>query len=161
MKLYEKYDLETKAYLYEASFFEEGQQPIGYTSVSKGSLIKAFLDEENGVAYEGANLEEIQVMAWENDLENETQKYIQRTKDGIDAYAKISAEFRLAKLNNIITEEGHRVIEEILIPVRNEVLAGQWISGLQILQTIGSGSIGGVLYNRLVTQITNYINENY
>ena len=57
--LYEKYDIETKAYLYEASFFEEGQQPIGYTSISKGDFIKAFLNETEGLAYEGATVEEI------------------------------------------------------------------------------------------------------
>ena len=50
--LYEKYDTETGAYLYEADFFEEGTQPIGYTSISKGDFIKAFLDIENQVAYE-------------------------------------------------------------------------------------------------------------
>ena len=50
--LYEKYDVETGAYLYEAEFFEEGQQPLGYTSISKGNFVKAFLDIENQVAYE-------------------------------------------------------------------------------------------------------------
>jgi hypothetical protein len=76
------------------------------------------------------------------------------------AYAEISAEFRLAKLSGFLSEEQHWQIEAILIPVRNEVLAGQWISAKQKLEEIGI-VIGADLYNRLHTQITNYINENY
>jgi hypothetical protein len=94
-------------------------------------------------------------------LEDETQKYIQRTNDGQTAYAKISAEFRLAKLSGIITEETQKYIESVLIPVRNEVLAGQWISALAILETIGFEQVGQVLYGRLHLQISEYINSNY
>ena len=97
----------------------------------------------------------------ENALNVETEKYIKRVNDGINAYARISAEFRLAKLNNQISEEQHHGIEVVLIPVRNEVLAGQWISAKIQLEQIGSSIIGETLYNRLHTQITHYINENY
>jgi len=86
--------------------------------------------------------------------------YKKRTQDGINAYAEISAEFRLAKLAGVISEEQHGAIEETLIPVRNEVLAGQWISALQKLEAIGV-AIGSELYDRLHTQISNYIAENY
>lgn len=91
----------------------------------------------------------------------ETQKYIQRTTDGINAYAKISAEFRLAKLSGTIDDATHTYIENILIPVRNEVLAGQWISAKQKLINIGETAVGASLYSRLIEQLTNYINENY
>jgi hypothetical protein len=94
-------------------------------------------------------------------LQEETQKYIQRTNDGQNAYAKISAEFRLAKLSGIITEETQKYIESVLIPVRNEVLAGQWISSLAVLEAIGFEQVGEVLYNRLHLQISDYINSNY
>lgn len=97
----------------------------------------------------------------ENALDVETEKYIKRVNDGINAYARISAEFRLAKLSGQISEEQHHGIEVILIPVRNEVLAGQWISAKIQLEQIGSSEIGENLYNRLHTQISNYINENY
>lgn len=93
-------------------------------------------------------------------LKLETEMYKKRQCDGVLAYAEISAEFRLAKLSGILTEEQHGAIEAILIPVRNEVLAGQWISAKQKLEEIGI-VIGADLYNRLHTQITNYINENY
>lgn len=92
---------------------------------------------------------------------NETNLYLKRANDGRDAYAAISAEFRVAKLNGIITEEAHAVIERTLIPVRNEVLAGQWISALNELEIIGSVVIGLELYDRLHLQISNYIFENY
>ena len=93
-------------------------------------------------------------------LKLETEMYKKRQCDGVLAYAEISAEFRLAKLSGILTEEQHGAIESVLIPVRNEVLAGQWISARQKLEEIGV-VIGADLYNRLHTQITNYINENY
>ena len=93
-------------------------------------------------------------------LKKESDSYINRMTDGKKMYAEISAEFRLAKLSGMITEEQHEAIEDALIPVRNEVLAGQWISALQKLEEIGV-SVGSELYQRLHTQITNYINENY
>jgi len=91
----------------------------------------------------------------------ETENYKKRTQDGADAYAKISAEFRLAKLSGVITEETQKYIESVLIPVRNEVLAGQWISAKQVLEAIGSSTIGVSLYDRLYLQITDYITLNY
>lgn len=94
-------------------------------------------------------------------LQAETERYIKRANDGVDVYAKISAEFRLAKLSGQISEDTHRYIENILIPVRNEILAGQWISGKNLLIEIGEISIGKDLYDRLLNQITNYIKENY
>ncbi len=113
-----------------------------------------------GVLVEGFGFEEIQIIQKQQALQNETQRYIQRTQDGINAYAEISAEFRLAKLSGILTEEQHGIIENILIPVRNEVLAGQWISAKLKLEEIGN-SIGTDLYNRLHTQISIYITNNY
>ena len=107
-----------------------------------------------------ATPEEIAEQTQAEQLKKETEMYKKRTLDGINAYAEISAEFRLAKLSGILTEEQHGAIESILIPVRNEVLAGQWISARQKLEGIGV-VIGVQLYNRLHTQISNYINENY
>lgn len=115
----------------------------------------------NGTAFvESATPEEIAEQTQAEQLRKETEMYKKRTQDGINAYAEISAEFRLAKLSGILTEEQHVEIESILIPVRNEVLAGQWISARQKLEGIGV-VIGVQLYNRLHTQISNYINENY
>ncbi len=109
---------------------------------------------------EGATIEEIQLKAILEAKRAETELYKKRQIDGVNAYAEISAEFRLAKLSGILSEEQHGAIESVLIPVRNEVLAGQWISALNILEQIGT-SIGSELYDRLHSQITNYINENY
>ena len=122
------------------------------------SLIKPMW---NGTeVYEGATAEEIANQQMEQLKARETEMYKKRTQDGINAYAEISAEFRLAKLAGVITEAQHGAIEETLIPVRNEVLAGQWISALQKLEAIGV-AIGSELYDRLHTQISNYIAENY
>lgn len=109
---------------------------------------------------EGATPQEIAEQTQAEQRRKETEMYKKRTLDGINAYAEISAEFRLAKLSGILTEEQHVEIESILIPVREEVLAGQWISARQKLEGIGV-VIGVQLYNRLHTQISNYIDENY
>lgn len=110
---------------------------------------------------ETATIEDIAENTIQQALHNETQKYIQRTTDGVNAYAKISAEFRLAKLSGTIDDATHTYLENLLIPVRNEVLAGQWISAKQKLIVIGVAQVGEVLYNRLFDQITNYIEINY
>lgn len=112
------------------------------------------------IVFVDATHEEIAEQTQAEQLRKETEMYKKRTLDGINAYAEISAEFRLAKLSGVISEEQHAAIEETLIPVRNEVLAGQWISARQKLEGIGV-VIGVQLYNRLHTQISNYINENY
>lgn len=113
-----------------------------------------------GVTYVQATQEELDFLESKKVLENETIMYKKRQCDGVSAYAEISAEFRLAKLSGVLTEEQHGAIEAKLIPVRNEILAGQWISGLKLLEEIGV-VIGVELYNRLHNQITNYIAENY
>lgn len=119
-----------------------------------------WLSQNNTVeTFEGTE-EEIVEKEEQSALINETEMYKKRTQDGINAYAEISAEFRLAKLSGVISKEQHGAIEETLIPVRNEILAGQWISAKQKLETI-SVAIGSDLYNRLHTQISNYIAENY
>lgn len=110
----------------------------------------------NGVWVEGATAQEIEKIK----IEKETELYVKRYEDGKIAYAQISAEFRLAKLSGILNEEQHGIIESLLIPVRNEVLAGQWISAKQKLEEIGN-VIGVDLYNRLHNQISDYITNNY
>lgn len=94
-------------------------------------------------------------------IEAETERYKQRIADGTEYYAKISAEFRLAKLSGAITNEAHKGIEVTLMPVRNEVLAGQWLTAQSNLTTIGSSVIGVELYDRLQLELSNYIAENY
>ena len=124
-----------------------------------GSFIKRKLVDN--VWVEGATPEEIHQLQIGTAKSNETEAYKKRTQDGINAYAEISAEFRLAKLNGIISEETQRYVERALIPVRNEVLAGQWISAKNELELLGIESIGVDLYNRLHNQISDYINLNY
>lgn len=118
-------------------------------------------DIENLEWIDIASQEEISQTQLANQKENEKQAYIKRAQDGQEAYAAISAEFRLAKLSGVITEEAHAFIEKLLIPVRNEVLAGQWMSAKKELELLGSQQVGEDLYNRLNLQISNYISENY
>jgi len=141
-----------------SAFFEDGEQPINSQLVQEPYIQKPILVD--GVVVESITQAEIDTNLMNNALKNEAELYKKRQLDGINAYAEISAEFRLAKLSGVLSEEQHGVIESVLIPVRNEVLAGQWISARNILEEIGV-SIGVELYERLHNQITNYINENY
>lgn len=140
------------------AFFEEGTQPINSQLIQEPYIQKPVLS--NGVVVESITQEEINALNFSNLQKKEAELYKKRMEDAKSMYAEISAEFRLAKLSGIITEAQHGAIETALIPVRNEVLAGQWKSALMLLEGLGA-SIGTDLYNRLHLQISNYINENY
>ena len=143
----------------QTSFFTDEDKPINSQLVVEPFFLKPIL--LNGIVVEGITQQEIQSQQIKNALQSETEKYIKRQQDGVQLYAEISAEFRLAKLSGLMSESTQVAIERILIPVRNEVLAGQWISAKNELELIGNSNIGADLYNRLHNQISNYITENY
>jgi len=95
-----------------------------------------------------------------NLLNNEFEKYLKRKSDGESCYLKLSAELRLSKLSGQITEEYHSSLETILTPFRNELMCGQWVTGLKFLELI-VGQLEEELYLKIHNQITMYINENY
>jgi len=153
MKIYTIYDSEGRFWTANTD-----APPINSTELLYlGNYTNPRYNPIDQVFYESATQEEIE----ESLISVETQRYIQRTEDGVKAYAKISAEFRLAKLAGTIDDATHTYIENLLTPVRNEVLAGQWISAKQKLIIIGEVAVGTVLYDRLITQLTNYIEINY
>lgn len=94
-------------------------------------------------------------------LETEKQLYVQRITDGQEAYAQISAEMRLAKLSGQMDVATHSFVETTLKPVRNEVIAGQWISAKEILEGIGAEFIGQTLYDDLHSRLSAYIEISY
>lgn len=94
-------------------------------------------------------------------LETETDNYIKRINDGIEQVAQFSAGLRLQKMAGVITEESHKAIDDALIPIRTEILAGQWISGKDKLIELGSSLIGEDLYDYIMSKIDAYITENY
>ena len=140
-------------------YFSQENKPMNSQKIIGENFLKPIL--ENGIVVEGATPEEIQSQQIKNALQSETERYIKRQQDGVQMYAEISAEFRLAKLNGLMSESTQSAIEKILISVRNEVLAGQWVSAKNELELIGNSNIGADLYNRLHNQISNYITENY
>lgn len=160
MNLYYKIELDTEE-IKTGGYFEEGQQPEGYVLSDGIDRNKLMYDKVNLVFYEGATTKEIQNEHILKLLEIETNKYIQRAKDGQNYYAGISAKFRLAKLSGQISEEEHAIKESACIPLRNEILAGQWVSGFNLLVEMGSSIIGQDLYNELFNIINNYINSSY
>lgn len=151
------YSKQTGEVLYSVETFQETDE-IGVTIIPCNfSCLKPYFNQQTGQYYEGASQQEV----YQVQLENETQKYIQRTNDGVTAIAKFSAELRLAKLAGVITEDGHKAIDSALTPIRTEILAGQWISGKQLLEELGTSIIGQQLYDKIYTEIVNYIAQNY
>lgn len=152
-------------YVYDNDGFLVYATPFDVAANETFTLIEPSADLKkpkfvNGQWVESLSVEEIESKENEKRLSEETKMYIKRTEDGKNAYAQISAEFRLAKLNGIITEAQHGAIEDVLIPVRNEVLAGQWISARLKLEKLKK-KIKVDLYNRLHFQISDYITNNY
>ena len=148
---------QTGEVLYSVESFDETHE-IGITSAQCTTVyVKPYYNQQTGQYYEGASQQEV----YQVQLENETQKYVQRTNDGVAAIAKFSAELRLAKLAGVITEDGHKAIDSALTPIRTEILAGQWISGQQLLEELGNSIIGQQLYDKIYTEIANYILQNY
>lgn len=94
-------------------------------------------------------------------VEFEALKYEQRISDGIKAVAKLSAELRLAKQGGQIDETTQNAIDDILKPVRDEILAGQWEKAKVVLVGIGSTNIGQTLYDTIYGRINDYILANY
>ena len=64
--------------------------------------------------------------------ESEYAKYHSRIIDGVDAIAKFSAKMRALKIAGIIVEESHKAIDLQLEPIRNKLIAGQWIDALNL-----------------------------
>lgn len=148
---------QTGEVLYSVESFEETKDISITTIPCIISCIKPYFNIQTQEYYEGGDPQEI----YNVKLDQETQKYIQRTNDGIISIAKFSAELRLAKLAGVITEDGHKAIDSALTPIRTEILAGQWISGKQLLEELGTSIIGQQLYDRIYNEINNYILRNY
>lgn len=94
-------------------------------------------------------------------IDKEFDLYKRRELDGKNAFLRLSAELRLAKLSGAISEQTHAIIEDTLKPVRDEVVLGQWKGGLIILESIGSAIVGLNFYNRIHLKLTDYIAISY
>lgn len=153
---------------------------MGYKTSKYGNIIKVESNVinlipmvESTIEYQeflqflksGGTVEPSQLFVPEEELqyrtEIETQTYLKRITDGANAIAKFSAELRVAKLAGTISEEEHKVVDKTLKPVRDEVLAGQWISAKDELILLGTEIIGQQLYNRIYNEIQTYIDSNY
>jgi hypothetical protein len=153
---------------------------MSYKTSKYGNIIKEDLGivtlvpmDESTVEYQqylqflqsGGTVESSELFTLEEEIEYktdiETQTYLKRISDGTSAISRFSAELRVAKLSGVITEEGHKEIDKALKPIRDEVLAGQWISAKDELILLGSEIIGQTLYDRIYNEIQTYINNNY
>jgi hypothetical protein len=153
---------------------------MSYKTSKYGNIIKEDLGivtlvpmDESSIEYQqylqfligGGTVEPSELLTPEEEFQYktdiETQTYLKRISDGANAIAKFSAELRVAKLAGAINEESHKVIDKALKPVRDEVLAGQWISAKDELILLGTDIIGQQLYDRIYNEIQLYIDNNY
>ena len=97
----------------------------------------------------------------ENEKLQEQNRYLQRIEAGKNRFSKLAADFRVDKLNGVITHEFHRLLEDTLKPVRDEFVNGQFISSLEILESIGGSEITIEIYDNIHASITEAIQEHY
>jgi hypothetical protein len=110
----------------------------------------------DGVITEGATDSDLNKVI----IEAQYQKYVQRKIDGEEYHLRICAELRVMKLGGGITQAQYDAIYASTAPTRNEVVAGQWLSGLKEFEKL-NGVLSVGLYNRIHTDITNYIQIHY
>ena len=97
----------------------------------------------------------------EQKKQKEFAQYQLRQSRGLESYLKLCAEFRLAKEAGQLTPELYTQIEETLIPVRDELVNGQFITAKTKLEVIGSDVIGVELYDRFINSLNEDIQELY
>lgn len=143
---------------YDVLYAQEFEQaPENSTlSVMFNSYIKPKYNPDTDTFYEGASLQEQMIAK----IEDEFQRYLKRKADGEAYHLRICAELRVMKLEGGISQEQYDAIYTILGPTRNEVVTGNWISGLKELEKAQS-YLSPTLYNRLYLDISTYITENY
>lgn len=95
-------------------------------------------------------------------MQKETDLYMKRMQDAQRIWAGLSAEFRIAKQVGQMDDATENIILAELKPVLDIVVPfGQWVTGYQLLLSVGSSVIGQDLYNKLHDILWNYIQENY
>ena len=97
----------------------------------------------------------------EQQQQKEFSQYQIRLSRGVESYLKLCAEFRISKELGQLTPEHYAEIEENLIPVRDELVNGQFITAKSKLEAIGFDVIGEQLYNRFIESLTKDIKELY
>ena len=97
----------------------------------------------------------------EQKKQKEFAQYQIRLNRGVESYLNLCAEFRLAKEAGQLTPEHYAQIEETLIPVRDELVNGQFITAKTKLEVIGSDVIGVELYERFINSLSEDIAELY
>ena len=120
-----------------------------------GNFLEPFFNGTKWV--DGATPEQIK----ENEKIQEQNKYLKRIEVGKNKYTKLCADFRIDKINGVITHEFHRLLENTLKPVRNEFVNGQFITALEVLESIGSEDITISIYDNIHASISEAIQDYY
>lgn len=152
--IYTIYHPETFDVLFAQDFEEQPENST--TTEMTESFIHPKYDPQSDKFYEGASAQ-TQMAA---KVENEFQLYLKRKSDGEAYHLRICAELRVMRLGGGISQGQYDAIYAATAPTRNEIISGQWLSGLTEFQKL-SGVLSPTLYNRILTDINNYIAANY
>ena len=141
--------------------YEDGfRELVTPTLEANQYLTTLYFDAENDVyTYEVETYTDEEIAKQKED--SEFQQYQIRQSRGLESYLKLCAEFRLAKEAGALTPEHYAEIEETLIPVRDELVNGQFITAKRKLEVIGFDVIGEDLYNRFMYSFDKDIDELY
>ena len=118
-----------------------------------------FDDKDDVFTYNIENYTPEEIRLKEND--DEYIKYQNRVAVGKDRYLKLCGEFRVSRDKGEITQEFYELLEDVLEPIRTEIVNGQFITAKRKLIVIGSELITEEFYNRFLNTIEQDIQELY
>jgi hypothetical protein len=132
--LFERYDLITGEYLNEGAFFEEGEQPEGYTSVSKGNFVRPFFNLQTNEAYEGATQQEIDdyISVRKTDYNERLQEYVLRLRERtlVSSLNKKESKQEYLKEQKPIYKMKYDVAKNFLFNLVNPILNNTWYDAI-------------------------------
>ena len=159
----EAYNLQP-ASVHFADGFRELEDPILGENQVRGRILYKLSRNKNTYTVIDLTAEEIEIRDTtlaNQPIEMEYQKYLQRQEDGVSAYMRISAKFRVMKEGGVITEAVLNQLEQLVKPIREEVVLGQWKEGLKLTIALGPEGLGESLYNEIHKTLNDYVLISY
>ena len=150
---YDKLDIEIH--------FKDGFRDLIKPEISQNQYLGSIYFDKESDVYTYEVLQYTPEQIEQNKVNNEFTQYQIRQQRGLESYLKLCAEFRISKEEGKLTPEHYAAIEEVLIPVRDELVNGQFITAKTKLEQIGFDVIGEDLYNRFIDSLNKDIEELY
>jgi len=157
MKIYILNKATSQVFVEEMDTKPENTEQFIYTQTPYTiDYLKPDYNEQTDEWFETATQQEVII----TQIEKETKLYEKRIEDGKSLVSLMSAKLRIQKSKGIINEQEHLDTEAILLPIRTELLAGQFISAKRLLEPL-QAQLTASLYNEAHAILSDYIEENY